>query len=81
MDLLEWLMDFGPSSPIMDEGKVKDLVVVQSTRLDVSAIPVWCWSPTEALESGHFSLHWNPEEVGSNSSEGIAQGQDRRTCP
>lgn len=39
-------------------GRSKNLVIVQSMRLDVSA--------------GQFSIHMNPKEVGSNASEGVA---------
>ena len=36
-------------------GKTKDLVVVWSVSLDVSAFSVWCWSPREVLERCQFS--------------------------
>lgn len=32
-------------------GKANDWVVVQSTRLDISAVPIWCWSPGGFLRS------------------------------
>lgn len=59
--------------------KDKDPVVVQPTRMDVSFI-----SPSLVLDSYGsprekpvFYLIWNPEEVGSNTSEVIAQEQNR----
>lgn len=32
------------------EEKAKDLVVVQSKRLAVSTVPIWCWNYREVLE-------------------------------
>lgn len=42
---------------LSSERKAKNLAAVQSTRLDVSAVSVWCWSPTEVLESCQFLIH------------------------
>lgn len=32
------------------ETKANGLVVVQFMSLDVSAVPIWCWSPRDVLE-------------------------------
>lgn len=42
---------------LSSERKTKNLAAVQSTRLDVSAVSVWCWSLTEVLESCQFLIH------------------------
>lgn len=59
--------------------KAQNPIVVQSVRVGVSSVPLWCWCPRgwhgELLL---FSLLcWNPKEFGSNNSERISRQQDR----
>lgn len=54
--------------------KAKNLAVVHSIRLNVSAVQIWCWTLGGFLDSFWSSVHcWNPEEVGSNTSEAMPQ--------
>lgn len=68
-DLLEWLIGCGlwsfSNGWLMTE-KAKDSVGAQPTRLDVSADPLWCCRIPRELPV--FSLCWNPDEGGFNTS-------------
>lgn len=48
----------------------------QSRRLNISAVPSAAGVPGSPRELLVFSPQWNPEDVCSNTSEGIAQGQE-----
>lgn len=37
--------------------KTENPILVQSVRLDTSAVPVWCWSPGGFLERFWFSAY------------------------
>lgn len=55
-------------------GKAKNLAVVHSIRLNVSAVQIWCWTLGGFLDTFWSSVHYrNPEEVGSNTSEAMPQ--------
>lgn len=52
----------------------------QSRRRNISAVSSAARVPGSTREPLVFSPQWNPEDVCSNTSEGIAQGQDSWTC-
>jgi hypothetical protein len=52
-----------------------DVQVVQFTRLDISAIPIWWLSSGDFLLI--FSLNWNPKEVCSSTGKEMSQQQNR----
>lgn len=52
----------------------------QSRRRNISAVSSAARVPESTREPLVFSPQWNPEDVCSNTSEGIAQGQDSWTC-
>jgi hypothetical protein len=73
---------YGIIQPWLSPGrKAKDLVVVQATRLDVLAVPVWCWGLREDLEScqssskGVAQRHGRADERDSRSEGKRANGQ------
>ena len=49
--------DLGKSQLLSLSGKVKNSGIVQSIRLDVSVVPIWCWSARGCLESCWASVY------------------------
>jgi hypothetical protein len=78
-NLLGWITICGPSNPTMISlnGKAKNLLDVQSKRLNDSAVPVSFWSTREMLLS---RLYWSLNKVRYNSREARPQPQKAWTC-